>query len=91
MEKSFPDNSVFEGNKIFEIYFKGTSYKNYHGYSGPPNFQGLTTRNFGHWIHIFEKCVADLSDSVGNHRPMLERWWDSIKKVIRLNRSINMC
>ena len=63
METSFPNDTVFEGRKIFEIFFKGTSYKNYRDYSGPENFDGLNPRNFGHWIHIFEKCVADLTET----------------------------
>jgi hypothetical protein len=80
-----PENAVFEGKSIFQIYFEGTKYKAYRGYSGPDDFQGLNPRNFGHWIHLFERCVADLFQSNMNNRPVIERWWDSIKKVIRLH------
>ena len=53
---------VFPGGKIFEFYFDGTNFKDYEEYNGPENFQGLNPRNFGHWIHIFEKCILDLTE-----------------------------
>ena len=36
---------------------------------------------------MFERCVSDLTESNQNQRPHIERWWDAIKKVIRLHRS----
>ena len=57
-----PDDSVFDGHKVFDLYFEGTNFKEYKDYSGPPDFQGLKPTNFGHWTHVFEKCLADLTE-----------------------------
>jgi hypothetical protein len=56
------EDAVFEGAKIFEFFFEGTRYKNYKEYSGPKEFEGLRPTNFGHWIYIFDKCIADLTE-----------------------------
>jgi hypothetical protein len=82
---SIPDtneeDAVYDGTKIFEFFFEGTSYKKYKDYNGPPEFQGLNPSNFGHWIYVFDRCVADLTER-SQGRPCIERWWDAIKKVI---------
>lgn len=58
--------------------------KDYKDYRGPPNFEGLKPTNFGHWHYIFERCLTDLSE-MQSGRPCLERWWDALKKVMRLH------
>ena len=42
-------NAAFDGEKVFDIFFKGTNYRNYPQYNGPAKFVGLEPRNFGHW------------------------------------------
>lgn len=32
------DDAVFDGRKIFDIFFEGTNYKNYAQYNGPEDF-----------------------------------------------------
>ena len=81
------EDAVFEGAKIFEFFFEGTRFKKYKDYNGPKDFEGLKPSNFGHWIYIFDKCIADLTEK-GQGRPAIERWWDAIKKVILLHRSV---
>ena len=56
------EDAVFEGSKIFEFFFEGTRFKNYKDYSGPKDFEGLKPSNFGHWIYIFDKCIAELTE-----------------------------
>ena len=86
--------AVYPGEKIFEMFFEGSRFTNYKDYRGPENFEGLTPKNFGHWNYIFEKCLADLTDKGGSaprgggDRSYLERWWDALKKVIRLYKQL---
>ena len=85
------EDAVYPGEKIFDLFFEGSRFMRYKDYRGPENFEGLTPRNFGHWNYIFEKCLADLTEKGsgstprgGGDRSYLERWWDALKKVIRL-------
>ena len=84
-------DAVYPGNKIFDFFFLGSKFSDYKEYRGPENFEGLTPKNFGHWHYIFEKCLADLTDKGNGTAPKLsgdrsyvERWWDALKKVMRL-------
>ena len=89
------EDAVYPGDKIFDLFFEGSRFTNYKDYRGPENFEGLTPKNFGHWNYIFEKCLADLTDKGsgsapkgGGDRSYLERWWDALKKVIRLYKQL---
>ena len=81
------DDAVYEGAKIFEIFFEGTRFKNYPDYAGTKDFEGLKPSNFGHWMYVFDRCIAELTEK-SQGRPAIERWWDAIKKVILLHRSL---
>jgi hypothetical protein len=83
IKETSDEDAVYEGIKIFEIFFEGTKFKNYKDYKGPKDFEGLKPGNFGHWIYIFDRCIADLTER-SNGRPAIERWWDAVKKVILL-------
>ena len=55
------------------------------------DFEGITPKNFGHWHYIFEKCLADIADKDvekegQGERSYVEKWWEAIKKVIRLHK-----
>jgi len=83
------EDGVYPGSHIFDIFFEGSKYTNYDDYRGPAEFEGIAPKNFGHWHYIFEKCLADIADKPGkdgSERSYLERWWDAIKKVIRLHK-----
>jgi Rad3-related DNA helicase len=76
--------AVYPGDTIFDLFFHGTSFKSYPEYNGPDQFQGLSVRNFGHWSHIFEKAIIDIGQMSTQDKPTLDRWWDCIKRVIKL-------
>jgi hypothetical protein len=82
------EDAVFEGAKIFEFFFEGTKFKNYKDFKGPKDFEGLKPGNFGHWIYIFDKCVAEMTERMQGSRPAIERWWDAVKKIILLYRAV---
>jgi len=56
------EDTVYDGLKIFEFFFEGTRFKKYKDYTGPADFEGLKPSNFGHWIYVFDRCVADLTE-----------------------------
>lgn len=76
--------------------------KDYPEFKGPASFEGLKPNNFGHWHYIFEKCVSDMTESkfsvddnracclAQSGRPYLEKWWDALKKIIRLHNAESM-
>lgn len=86
------DDAVFAGVMVFDLFFEGSKFVNYPDYRGPPEFEGIKPKNFGHWHYIFDKCMTDMSAKpVGAEVPAerssyLERWWDSLKKVMRLHK-----
>lgn len=82
------EDAVYPGFKIFEFFFEGTKFKSYKDYEGPEDFEGIKPGNFGHWMYIFDKIVAELTEKQ-NSRPAIERWWDAVKKVIILYRSVS--
>ena len=84
------EDAVYEGDRIFNLFFDGSRFRKYPGYRGPDDFEGLTPKNFGHWHYIFEKALSDLTSKggeegqKGGERSHLEKWWDALKKVMRL-------
>ena len=87
-----PD-AVYPGTKIFDFFLQGSKFMDYKEYRGPENFEGLTPKNFGHWHYIFEKCMADKTTRTGEgglqgpeRSSYMERWWDALKKVMRLHK-----
>lgn len=88
------EDGVYPGSQVFNLFFDGSRYTKYEDYSGPKDFEGITAKNFGHWHYIFEKCLADIADKSaqkeGAERSYLERWWDAVKKVIRLHKQLDM-
>jgi hypothetical protein len=87
------DDAVFAGVMIFDLFFEGSKFTSYTDYRGPPEFEGIKPKNFGHWHYIFDKCMTDMSakpvgtsEAPGERSSYLEKWWDSLKKVMRLHK-----